>query len=128
MNIQQIIQAATQKGVNSNKLTESINKAKELLDSVNKPEESLSKINIDPEFIQSIRSYIDNPLFSWIFPILKKNKEEVKRGLDAAERYIQNKQSLKEDSFTSNIVPSGLVGNTVDNELDQFKKALSQLK
>lgn len=127
MNIQQIIQAAALKGVNSSKLTESINKAKELLDSVNKPEESLSKINIDPEFIKSLRSYVDNPMFSWIFPILKKNKEEVKRGLDAAENYLLSKQSLNNFTPNNNSVQN-VVANECDNELDKFKKALSQLK
>lgn len=127
MNIQQIIQAAALKGVNSSKLTESINKAKELLDSVNKPEESLSKINIDPEFIKSLRSYVDNPMFSWIFPILKKNKEEVKRGLDAAENYLLSKQSSNNFTPNNNSVQN-VVANECDNELDKFKKALSQLK
>ena len=128
MNIQQIIQAATQKGINSGKLMESVSKAKELLDSVNKPEESLSKINIEPEFIKTIRSYVDNPMFSWIFPILKRNKEEVKRGLDAAERYLENKRSVNNQSLPSNILNTNAVGNAVDNELDCFRKALSQLK
>ncbi len=132
MNIQQIIQAATQKGVNNNKLTESISKAKELIDSVNKPEETLSKINITPEFIQTIRSYIDNPMFSWIFPLLKHSKEEVRRGLDRAEEYLKNKQLNTVDSnyFNTNNQASDVssVNNTVDNELERFKKALSQLK
>lgn len=127
MNIQQIIQAAALKGVNSSKLTESIGKAKELLDSVNRPEESLSKINIDPEFIKSLRSYVDNPMFSWIFPILKKNKEEVKRGLDAAENYLLSKQSSNNFTPNNNSVQN-VVANECDNELDKFKKALSQLK
>ena len=132
MNIQQIIQAATLKGANSNKLTESISKAKELLDSVNRPEESLSKINIDPGFIQTLRSYIDNPMFSWIFPMLKRSKEEVKRGLDKAEEYLQNKKrSTNEfETFTPNVLVSNDSGrnNIVDNELEKFRKALSQLK
>lgn len=132
MNIQQIIQAAALKGANSNKLTESIAKAKEILESVNKPEESLSKINIDPGFIQSIRSYVDNPMFSWIFPLLKHSKEEVKRGLDKAEEYLQSKkQSSNEfNSITPNVLTTNnSVGNNiVDNELEKFKRALSQLK
>ena len=131
MNIQQIIQAAALKGANSNKLTESISRAKELLDSVNRPEESLSKINIDPGFIQTIRSYVDNPMFSWIFPMLKRSKEEVKRGLDRAEEYLNKKRSSNEfENFTPNVLTSNdSVGNNiVDNELEKFRKALSQLK
>lgn len=132
MNIQQIIQAATQKGVNNGKLTESINKARELLDSVNKPEETLSKINITPEFIQTIRSYVDNPMFSWIFPILKHSKEEVKRGLDRAEEYLKKKQiaSVDDNYFNTNTTyqSSNVNNNSVDIELERFRKALSQIK
>ena len=45
-----------------NKLSQSINKAKEALNLVNNPLDSLVKNNVSIEFLDKLKGYINNPL------------------------------------------------------------------
>lgn len=83
------------------------------------------------EFLDNLKTYINNPACDWIFSILKKDKNSALQGIEAARQYLLNQKNNNVDATqTTNHQPSTLsnkVSTPVD-DLDKFKRGLTRLK
>lgn len=115
-----------------NKLSQSINKAKEALNLVNNPLDSLVKNNVSIEFLDKLKGYINNPLIGkaveHVAKQLNLDKNTALQKIDEAKAYISNNTnqtpSIRQNPNTFINSPQT---NNID-DLDKFKRALSHLK
>lgn len=127
MNIPAILQTLS-KNLNQNQqnnLIQAISKAKDALNLVKNPIETLAKNNVSVEFLDTLKTYVNNPSYDWIFTnLLKKDKNEVLRALEMAKQYLQQTNI---DTKTVSTNPPNQNSSPCD-DLDKFKRGLTRLK
>ena len=125
MNLNQMTNTLIQK-LNLNpdqqeKLNQSIQKANELLNSTSSPEEAIRKANIDNSFLEKIKGYLNNPMYSFVLPLIGINKQQ------ALEK-IESLQNTFTKNSVSNDLTKSLPETGVGNDLDKFKRGLNFIK
>lgn len=89
------------------------------------PIETLAKNNVSVEFLDNLKAYINNPVYSWIFKLLKLDKDTALRGIETAKNYLINNNSVSKET---NHQLSNNINSTSTDDLDKFKRGLKRLK
>ena len=130
MNMNQIAYLLTQKfNLNQNQqsnLSQSIEKARTLLNSVNNPTEALSKANIDPGFLEKIKGYLNNPMYSFLLPMIGIDKKVALQKIDSLEQMLNN-QSTNPTTY-SNESQTSSFPTSQNDDLERFRKGLNSFK
>lgn len=131
MNVNQIANMLTQKfNLNPNQqtnLTQSIEKARTLLNSVNNPTDALSKANIDQGFLEKIKGYLNNPMYSFLLPIIGIDKKVALQKIDSLEQMLNNNQTNNPMTFPNESQQSSFLMSQND-DLERFRKGLNSFK
>lgn len=107
-----------------NQLTKSIDKARELLNSVNNPQEAISKANIDVAFLDKLKGYINNPLYSMFLPLLGLNKNIALQKINLLEKTLKGEiDNPSSDRFNQVSAQQGQA-----DDLERFRKGLNSFK
>lgn len=113
-----------------NKLSQSINKAKEALSLVNNPLDSLVQNNVNNEFLDKLKGYINNPLIgkavNGVLKQLNLDKNTALKKIDEIKSYINTNKSSSINQNPNPFINSPQTNNIDD--LDKFKRALTHLK
>lgn len=128
MNINQVAQTISQRmNLNQdqqNQLTKSIDKARELLNSVNNPQEAISKANIDIAFLDKLKGYINNPIYSMFLPLLGLNKNIALQKINLLEKTLKGEiDNPSSDRFNQVSAQQGQA-----DDLERFRKGLNSFK
>ena len=107
-----------------NNLTQSIEKAKEILNSVSNPTEALAKANVDPNFFGKVKEYLNNPMYSFLLPMLGINKKVAMEKLDSLEKMMSTDRTA---SFPYESTQSSPKSSPSD-DLERFRKGLKSFK
>lgn len=107
-------------------LMESISKAREILDGSNVPSEALEKAGITTDFIQKVRGYLNNPLSSFILPVLGVDKKTAMTKLNEIESIIGKNNSSMNESMQMTPKPSATLNQA--GGLEKFKRGIRFLK
>ena len=107
-------------------LNQSIEKAQEMLNSVNNPLEALTKANVDPSFLEKIKGYLNNPLYSLLLPMIGINKKVALQKIEELERMINGESQPLTNSSINSSQSSAPMGQADD--LDRFKRGLNSFK
>lgn len=104
-------------------MNQSIEKAREILNSVNNPTEALSKANVDPSFLSKVREYLNNPMYSFLLPIIGIDKKVALQKIDSLEQMLGKDKTtnIPNESTQSSQIVGG-------DDLERFKKGLKSFK
>ena len=128
MNMNQIANALTRNlklnPTQESNLTQSIAKAKEILNSVSNPTDALAKANVDPSFFGKVREYLNNPMYSFLLPMLGIDKKVALQKLDSLEKMMSTDRTA---SFPNESIQSSPKLSPSD-DLERFRKGLNSFK
>ena len=103
-------------------LSEAFDFASNLMNAANNPEEVFQKAGINRQNVEMMKSLLDNRMSGFFLNLVGGNKEELLKGLSAAEAYLATRGI---DQSTPNNSP---VEQTPASELDKLRQELSKLK
>lgn len=119
----QLILNAISRYVNPQKaqsLSEAFDVANNLLNAANNPEEVFQKAGITRQSLEKARSLLNNPMSGFFINLVGGNKEELLRGLSAAEAYL--------DTRNLGTPNNSLIEQTPASELDKLRENLDKLR
>lgn len=94
--------------------------ANNLLNAANNPEEVFQKAGITRQSLEKARSLLNNPMSGFFINLVGGNKEELLRGLSAAEAYL--------DTRNLGTPNNSLIEQTPASELDKLRENLDKLR
>lgn len=93
---------------------------------MNNPLEALTKANVDPSFLEKIKGYLNNPLYSLLLPMIGINKKVALQKIEELERMINGESQPSTNSSINSSQFSAPMGQADD--LDRFKRGLNSFK
>lgn len=91
-----------------------------MLNSVNNPMDALD--NIDKNFLQTVKGYLNNPLYSFLLPIIGINKQVALQKIESLERMMNGEAQIP-NSFQSQSQTS--YPSNPNDDLSKFRKGLN---
>ena len=98
-----------------------------MLNSVNNPREALTKANIDLPFLQTIKGYLNNPMYSLLLPMIGVNKKVALQKIHELERMMNNEQNSSTD-FSPNSPQQTSASQGLADDLERYKRGLNSFK
>ena len=95
-----------------------------MLNSVNNPMEALDKANIDVGFLQKVKEYLNNPMYSFLLPMIGINKQVALQKIDTLEKMMSGQQPEIQSNESKTSLPQSSQGD----DLERFKKGLKSFK
>lgn len=95
-----------------------------MLNSVNNPMEALDKANVDIGFLQKVKEYLNNPMYSFLLPMIGINKQVALQKIESLEKMMAGKSA---DTQTNDLKTS-LPQSSQGDDLERFKKGLKSFK
>ena len=105
-------------------LSSSIEKAREILNSSGNPAEALKNANVDVGFLKKVRGYLNNPMASFILPMLGVNKQVALQKLDSLEKMLAGES----ENPNSNEPIQVTAQQGQADDLERFRKGLNSFK
>ncbi len=95
-----------------------------MLNSVNNPMEALDKANVDVGFLQKVKEYLNNPMYSFLLPMIGINKQVALQKIESLEKMMAGQSA---DTQTNDLKTS-LPQSSQGDDLERFKKGLKSFK
>lgn len=95
-----------------------------MLNSVNNPMEALDKANVDVGFLQKVKEYLNNPMYSFLLPMIGINKQVALQKIESLEKMMTGQSA---DTQTNDLKTS-LPQSSQGDDLERFKKGLKSFK
>lgn len=93
-----------------------------MINSVSNPAEALNNANVDVGFIQKIKGYLNNPMYSFILPLIGIDKQTALQKLDSLEATMQGRQPQGFNEQSSSAFQSGV------DELERYRNGIKSFK
>lgn len=84
--------------------------------------DALAKANVDINFIEKLKNYLNNPMYSVVLPLVGINKQEALKKLNSLESMMKN------NSTNSNEFIKSPVETEQTDDLEKFKRGLKSFK
>ena len=95
-----------------------------MLNSVNNPMEALDKANVDIGFLQKVKEYLNNPMYSFLLPMIGINKQVALQKIESLEKMMSGEKPEIQPIDSKTSLPQSSQGD----DLERFKKGLKSFK
>lgn len=91
---------------------------------MNNPTDALAKANIDPSFFEKVKGYLNNPMYSFLLPMIGIDKNVALEKINSLEQMLSKDRAIKKPNEFMQSLPQPSKGD----DLERFRKGLNSFK
>lgn len=91
---------------------------------MNNPTDALAKANIDPSFFEKVKGYLNNPMYSFLLPMIGIDKNVALEKINSLEQMLSKDRAIKKPNEFMQSLPQPSNGD----DLERFRKGLNSFK